>query len=138
MIRFGATSENASEMDLDRIFISRLELLIVMARAYLEGYPLGAVRKSAMIGNANYITAESVDLELLIPTRGKQPCKDGMNFDHLFYQRVKLLASMVRTIGENDALGAQQKKTLTDNLEIICNALQFTSGVKKVDFLKVA
>ena len=125
-------------MDLDHIFISRLKLLIVMTRAYLEGYPFGAVRKSALVGNAQYIAAESVDLEQLIPTRSEQPTKDGMDFDHVFYQRVKLLASMAATIGKNYPIGEHRKTAMMDNLDIICSTLGFTSGVKKVEFLKVA
>ncbi len=138
MLRFGAAPDNAREMDLDHIFISRLKLLIIMTRAYLEGYPLGAVRKAALVGNARYVAAESVDLEQLIPMRSEQPAKDGMDFDHVFYQRVKLLASMAKTIGMNYPMGEHRTKALLDNLDMICNSLGFTSGVKKVEFLKVA
>ena len=138
MLRFGAAPDNACEMDLDHIFISRLKLLIVMTRAYLEGYPFGAVRKSALVGNAQYIAAESVDLEQLIPIRREQPAKDGMDFDHVFYQRVKLLASMAKTIGMNYPVGEHRRTALRDNLDMISGALGFTSGVKKVEFLKVA
>ncbi|MBC2712118.1 MAG: hypothetical protein HGJ94_14380 [Desulfosarcina sp.] len=138
MVRFGAAPDNACEMDLDHIFISRLKLLIIMTRAYLEGYPLGAVRKAAIVGNARYIAAESVDLEQLIPLRREQPARDGMDFDHVFYQRVKLLASMAQTVGLNYPMGEHRKKALIDNLNMICGTLGFTSGVKKVEFLKVA
>ena len=138
MLRFGAAPDNACEMDLDHIFISRLKLLIVMTRAYLEGYPFGAVRKSALVGNAQYIAAESVDLEQLIPIRSEKPAKDGMDVDHVFYQRVKLLASMAKTIGMNYPVGEHRKTALRDNLDMISGTLGFTSGVKKVEFLKVA
>ena len=138
MLRFGAAPGNACEMDLDHIFISRLKLLIVMMRAYVEGYPFGAVRKAALASNARYIAAESVDLEQLIPIRSEQPAKDGMDFDHVFYQRVKLLASMAKTIGKNYPIGEHRQTALTDNLDMISNTMGFTSGVKKVEFLKVA
>jgi len=138
MLRFGAAPDNACEMDLDHIFISRLKLLIVMTRAYLEGYPFGAVRKSALVGDAQYIAAESVDLEQLIPIRREQPAKDGMDFDHVFYQRVKLLDSMAKTIGMSYPVGEHRKTALRDNLDMISGTLGFTSGVKKVEFLKVA
>ena len=127
MLRFGAAPENACEMDLDHIFISRLKLLIVMTRAYLEGYPFGTVRKSALVGNAQYIAAESVDLEQLIPIRREQPTKDGMDFDHVFYQRVKLLASMAKTIGMNPnvakAGGFQSQGVEGDAVVLYCNSL---------------
>jgi hypothetical protein len=138
MLRLGAMPEKASEMDLDHIFISRLKLLIVMARTYLRRYPLGAVRKSVLVKNADYITAESIDLEQLISIRNKQPAKDGMDFDHVFYQRVKLLASMVNAIGNDCPMGEHREAALRDNLEMISGSLKFNSGVKKVAFLKVA
>ncbi|BBO71872.1 hypothetical protein DSCA_58020 [Desulfosarcina alkanivorans] len=138
MLRFGASTGNACEMDLDHIFISRLKLLIIMTRAYLEGYPLGAVRKRTLVGNARYIGAESIDLEQLIPIRNRQSIKDGMGFDHVFYQRVKLLAAMAKTIGKAYPMGEHRQKALRENLDMICSTLEFTSGIRKVDFLKVA
>jgi hypothetical protein len=125
-------------MDLDHIFVSRLKLLIVMTRSYLEGYPMGAVRKKALVGNARYIAAESVDLEQLIPVRSERTAKDGMDFDHVFYQRVKLLAAMAKTIGKDFPMGEHRITALKDNLDMISGTLGFTSGVKKVEFLKVA
>ena len=138
MLRLGARAEDACEIDLDHIFMCRLKLLIIMTRAYLEDYPLGTVRKSAMVSNADYIAAESVDLEQLIPLRGQRSGKDKMNFDHVFFQRVKLLASMVEAIGNSSPMGEHRKSALKDNLETICGSLSFTSGIKKVEFLKVA
>lgn len=138
MLRLGAMPDKASEMDLDHIFISRLKLLIVMARTYLRRYPLGAVRKSALVKNAEYITAESIDLEQLLSIRSEQPARDGMNFDHVFYQRVKLLASMVNAIGNDCPMGEHREASLRDNLEMICDSLKFNRDVKKVAFLKVA
>ncbi len=125
-------------MDLDHIYLSRLKLLIVMTRSYLEDYPLGRVRKTAMVDNARYITAESLDLEELIPLRRQPGVDDDMGFDHVFYQRVKLLASMAKTIGQDNPMGDHRRKALADNLTTICEAMGFTSGVKRVDFLKVA
>ena len=138
MLRLGAMPDKACQMDLDHIFICRLKLLIIMTRTYLEGYPLGTQRKAALISNADYIAAESVDLEQLIPVRSKPSAKGGMNFDHVFFQRVKLLASMARAIGSDQPMGEHRRAALTDNVDLICNALKFTSGVKKVEFLKAA
>jgi hypothetical protein len=73
MLRFGAVHDHVCDMDLDHIFFSRLKLLIIMMRAYLEGYPLGAVRTSAIVDNAAYISAESIDLEQLIPPAARNP-----------------------------------------------------------------
>ena len=138
MLRLGAAPERACEMDLNNIYLSRLKLLIIMARAYLEGYPLGKTRLSTMVRNARHIAADSLDLEQLIPMSNQQAGKDGMGFDHVFYQRVKLLASMIKTIGKEYPMGEHRRQAFADNLTIICDTLEFTGGVKKVDFLKVA
>jgi hypothetical protein len=138
MLRLGAMPDKACQMDLDHIFICRLKLLIIMTRTYLEGYPLGTKRKAALISNADYIAAESVDLEQLVPVRSKQKAKGEMNFDHVFFQRVKLLASMAKAIGGDQPMGEHRRAALADNVDMICDALKFTSGVKKVQFLKAA
>ncbi len=138
MLRLGARFEDACEIDLDHIFMCRLKLLIIMTRAYLEDYPLGTVRKSAMVSNAEYIAAESVDLEQLIPLRNRRSGSQIMSFDHVFFQRVKLLASMADAIGNSAPMGEHRRTALRDNLETICSSLGFTSGIKKVAFLKVA
>jgi hypothetical protein len=61
-----------------------------------------------------------------------------MDFDQVFYQRVKRLASMATTIGKNYPLGEHRLTSLKDNLDMISSTLGFTSGVRKVEFLKVA
>jgi hypothetical protein len=60
-------------MDLDDIFNARLRLLIIMAKAYLEGCSLGKQRCRAMLENARHIESESIDLGGLIA---------GFAYDH--------------------------------------------------------
>ena len=49
-------------MSVHDIFLSRLKLLIIMAKAYLKNYPIGRYRKSAIINNARHIFYHSLQL----------------------------------------------------------------------------
>ena len=62
MIKLGPTSEEMRAMSGDDIFISRLKLLIIMAKAYLKNYPIGNYRKSAIIENAHHVFYHSLQL----------------------------------------------------------------------------
>ena len=66
MLRLGSSHALTREMDLDDIFLARLKLLIVMGRAFLNGYPLGEHRRQAMLENARHIETESIDLGGLV------------------------------------------------------------------------
>lgn len=139
MLLLGADPENSREINLDDIFLSRLTLLIVMMKAHIEGYPIGNVRKKAILENARHVESECIDLGRLVPGLTAGPDKnDSMDFDHVFYQRVKLLAAMSIAIVEDEKVESHRKKSLTENLQIICEALTFHGEIKDADFLKVA
>ena len=62
MIKLGPPLEEMRAMSIDDIFLSRLKLLIIMAKAYLKGYPIGKYRKSAIIENAHHVFYHSLQL----------------------------------------------------------------------------
>lgn len=138
MLRLGTDEPKTREMDLDDIFLSRLKLLIIMGKSYLDGLPLGEQRRQAMLSNADHIELESVDLGCLVTKAPFEPSSVGtMDFDHLFYQRVKLLSVMIKTIAKGFPMGEHRKIALQENLDVICQALTFNSKTD-MDFLKVA
>ena len=59
MLRLGPPPSETREMDLDDIFFSRLKLMIIMAKAYLAGYPMGEHRSRAMLENAQHIEIDA-------------------------------------------------------------------------------
>ena len=109
-----------------------------MGKSYLDGLPLGELRRQAMLENANHIESESIDLGELT---GENPVEDlmkgVMDFDHVFYQRVKLLAVMIKAIARGFPMGDHRKAALKDNLDMICETLTFNSHTDMA-FLKVA
>lgn len=109
-----------------------------MGKSYIEGLPLGECRRQAMLDNANHIESESMDLGRVVSETPHPDASVGtMNFDHLFFQRVKLLAVMVKAIANGFPMGEHRKTALKDNLDIVCKALTF-SGRADMTFLKVA
>ena len=128
------------------IFISRLKLLIIMTKAYLNGCPHGKYRKQAISENANQVFYHSLQL-LSEYTAQKDHGLDTQTHtvfqietpeENIFYQRVQLVAVIAKTMVRNHPINNFRKKALTDNLNKICEALFFTFKIDEMNFLKVA
>ncbi len=146
MIKLGPASVEMRAMSGDDIFSSRLKLLIIMAKAYLRDCPLGNYRKKAIIENANHVFYHSLHLvseSSILKDNGFEPqadivSKGKTSEEHLFHQRVQLLAVMAKALAEDRLRGHFRKKALTDNLNKICETLIFKFQIRDVNFLKVA
>lgn len=146
MIKLGQASVEMRAMSGDDIFSSRLKLLIIMAKAYLKDCPLGNYRKKAIIENANHVFYHSLHLvseSSILKDNCFEPQADIVfkgktSEEHLFHQRVQLLAVMAKALAEDRLRGHFRKKALTDNLNKICETLIFKFQIQEVNFLKVA
>ena len=139
MLRLGSPPTESREMDLDDIFFARLKLMIIMAKAYLNGYPMGDYRRRAMLENARHVEAESIDIGGLVDRIPHQSQSDANGvYDHLFYQRVKLLAVMVKAAAKGFPMGDHRKVAMEENIDIICQTLMFSSRAEDIAFIKVA
>ena len=146
MIKLGPTSGEMRAMSDDDIFLSRLKLLIIMARAYLKDWPIGKYRKSAIIENAHHVFYHSLKLvsdavfvrnhELKTPS--DITSEGEIKEEYVFHQRVQLLSVMAKALAEDRLTGKFRKKALQENLDRICEILTFNFQVKDMDFLKVA
>jgi hypothetical protein len=146
MIKLGATSGEMREMSDDDIFLSRLKLLIIMAKAYLKDCPIGKYRKSAIIENAHHVFYHSLklvsetafiknhDLKKQSGTTSEVETEE----EYVFHQRVQLLSVMAKALAQDRLTGNFRKKALQDNLDRICETLIFNFHIKDVEFLKVA
>ena len=138
MLRLGSEATSTREMDLDDIFLSRLNLLIIMGKSFLDGYPLGEHRRKAMLENARHIESESIDLGGLVTEQPQpNPVWGSMEFDHVFFQRAKLLAVMIKAVGKGFPMGEHRKQAMRENIDIICDTILFNSHID-MNFLKVA
>jgi len=146
MMKLGPTSGETKAMSVNDIFLSRLKLLIIMAKAYLKNYPIGKYRKSAIIENAHHVFYHSLQLinETDFFENHESESQSGINSEieieeeYVFHQKVQLLAVMVKAVAENRLTGDSRKKALQDNLDRICDTLIFKFHIKDLDFFKVA
>ena len=139
MLRLGSEPDVMREMELDDIFLSRLQLLIIMSKSYLLGYPLGNHRVKSIVENAVYVKTDAVGLaEDLDFFDSDQGVDGGLEFDRIFYQRVKLLAVMAEAFAKGHSLEAHKKEALEKNLQSICSAITFNQQISDIQFLKVA
>jgi len=139
MLQLGSSPLNAREFVNEDIFISRLKLLIIMSSAYLSKYPLGDIRKNAILRNANQIAREIVDWQGQGHNfRSEYEVRGDLDFDHVFFQRVKLLAVMAKAFAEDHPMGYHRLKALEDNLNHICEVITFNRQLSGNEFFKVA
>jgi len=146
MIKLGPTPGEMRTMSIDDIFLSRLKLLIIMAKAYLKNYPIGNYRKSAIIENAHHVFYHSLQCfsGTNFSEKNESEHRLGITFDmdiedeREFHQRIRLLAVMVKALAEGRLKGDFRKKELQENLDGICNTLLLSFHIKDFEFFKVA
>ena len=137
MMKLGPTSEQMRAMTLDDIFLSRLKLLIIMAKAYLKNFPIGTYRKLAIIENAHSVFYHFLQL-MDSGIQSSIPSEIETEEEQEFRRRVQLLAVMAKELAEDRLTGDIRKKALKNNLDRICEMLIFNFNVTDVEFLKVA
>lgn len=146
MLRVGPSSGEIRNMSDEDIFSSRLKLLIIMAKAYLTGCPIGKYRKQAIIENSRYVFYHSLQLVNKMASFKEQDLKVRSSFaftgdmhdKHIFYQRIQLLSVMAKSLAEGRLKGYFREKALKENMDRICETFIFNFNVKDVKFLKVA
>jgi len=137
MKKFGPTSEDMRAKCFNDMFLSRLKLLIIMAKAYLKNYPIGKYRKTAIIENVHHVFYHSLKL-------ASSETQSGITFEvkakeeQDFHKKVQLLAVMAKAIAEDRLTGDLKIKALQDNLNRLCEILLFSVHDKDMKFLKVA
>ena len=144
MIRYGAVANKMRSMNSDELLISRLKLLLIMAKANIKGYPMGNRRKAAIIENARIVFNETLYrstalLSSPFSESNHQELPDGVTQpDYLFLQRTQLLAVMMSAFASGRSQGRFRKKAMAENVDHICTYLsdRFQFGIVK--FLKVA
>lgn len=139
MLRLGTKPEYMREMELDDIFLSRLQLLVIMAKAYLNQYPLGEFRQRSILENAALVQIDADGLaEEASEWETDKPDSGSMVFEPVFYQRIKLLTVMAEAFAKGHVLEDHKREALEHNLESICEAITFKKKLSEMQFLKVA
>jgi hypothetical protein len=140
MIESGKTPLESGTKQSQDICLGRLKLMIVMAKACLLGFPLGEHRRRAMVENARQLEKNWRPCG----QAGDESCRpistNSDPFDeHIFDQRVKLLAVMVRAIAQGYPIGEHRRIALINTVDVISKRLMLESDAEKLPlFLKVA
>jgi hypothetical protein len=121
-------------------FFLRLQLLIIMAKGYLNGYPLGERRKAAVNENARLVFYQALDNSNRFDEaiHADKEGRSSDRFTHLFYQRIQLLAVMARSIATGHRLEGYRRQALEENIGHICGCLAEQLHLSDMPFLKVA
>ena len=139
MIKLGSTAIKSSLPGRKNIFFSRLKLLIIMAKAFLENYPMGEYRMRSIIRNANEVARDCVDWNGYFHNfRASTESGRMLALDHIFFQRVKLLAIMTKSFAENNPMGQHRRMAVRNNVDYLCETLGYKPSNKEIEFLKVA
>jgi len=139
MKRLGAARQGMKEIQHQDVFFSRLRLLIIMTKAFTGNYPLGEHRIAAIARNADFIARDCVDWNGYYNNFRSTPESEKLlEVDHIFYQRVKLLAIMAKSFSEGNPIGQHRRMAIQNNVDYICEALQFVPEEENLKLLKVA
>ena len=75
---------------------------------------------------------------MFIQIRPISGLKEGLEFDHILYQRISLLAIMAKSVVLGNPMGRYREKVIRDNIRYIVDTLQFNPQEEFTEFLKVA
>lgn len=110
-----------------------------MAKALLEDYPLGEHRCRAMLENAEHIETDAAQMGVPVDAEPyhTEP-SENTPYDHIFFQRVKLLAVMLKAVAKGFPIEERRRTAMQENLDMICQTLMFNGKIEDMSFFKVA
>ena len=139
MKRLGSNVKSMREINHDDTFLGRVKLLIIMLKAFLGDYSLQGISLKAITRNADEVHKVCEDWnQYIIQVRSVSGLKEGIEFDHIFYQRVSLLAIMAKSFVAGNPMGYHRKNVIRVNINYISEALQFNPEEEYTKLLKVA
>jgi len=95
-----------------------------MARAYLQEASLGKTSIRSIIRNTGHISHLLMDWNAHLSKFQVNPqTQKNIDIDHIFYQRIKLLAIMVKSIAQGNPLGTRRRAALQNNINYISEIL---------------
>jgi hypothetical protein len=97
-----------------------------MAKAYLQDTSLGNYSLRSIIRNAGQVSYFLSDWHrYLNHLESNKNSPLNVKTDHIFYQRIKLLAVMVKSMAQGNPLGVHRKSALKSNVEYISEILPY-------------
>ena len=138
MERFGSNDNDMRKINHDDTFLGRVKLLVIMLKAFLGDFPLQGIKLKAIAKNDVEVAKICEDWnQYYIQVRSTSGLKEGIELDHILYQRISLLSVMAKSIVLGNPIGYSRKKVIRDNISYIVDALQFNPQ-EITSFQKVA
>lgn len=133
MLRLGSNLFQMRTVCDDDILISRLKLLVIMAKAYLQEVSLGNNSLKSIIRNAGHVSKLMSEWHThLKHIEINKDSDKNIDVDHIFYQRIKLLSIMVRSIAQGNPLGNRRRTALKNNIDYIAEILPHLQPAHRV------
>jgi len=115
-------------------FFTNLKLLIIMSKAFLNGYPLEEQRLKEIIRTAEDVAKDCVDWKGKGTNfRSKAESKGSIQLDHIFFERVRLLAYMSKSFAQGNPVGDHRRMALNKNIDDLCDMLQYVPAQEYKD-----
>ena len=126
MIRLISDRKDFKEKEYLDNFFTRLKMLIIMSKAFLKGYQLESNRLNEITADAEQIIKDCVEWQGRVQNfRSMAESDDKFIFNHIFFQRVKLLATMAKSFSQGNPMGHYRKMALENNILDLCEMLKF-------------
>jgi hypothetical protein len=107
-------------------FFTKLKLLIIMSKAFLNGYPLDEQRLNEIMRTAEAVAKDCVDWAgQRINFRSIADTKKSMQLDHIFFERARLLATIAKSFAKGNPVGEHRRMVLRRNIDELCRMLQY-------------
>ena len=107
-------------------FFTNLKLLIIMSKAFLNGYPLEEQRLNKIIQTAEEVAKDCVDWKgQRTNFRSISDTKKSIQLDHIFFERARLLATMSKSFAQGNPVGEHRRMALNKNIDDLCNMLRY-------------
>ena len=136
MIRLISDSREFKEKEYLHNFFTQIKMLIIMSKAFLGGYTLEPNRLAEITSAAEHVIKGCVEWKGLVQNfRAMAASENTFTFDHIFYQRVKLLATMAKSFAEGNPMGHYRKMALENNIKDLCEMMKYVP--QKSDYEKV-
>ena len=139
MDRFRSSRLSGNNMSDDDIFVARLQLLIIMSKAFLKGFTIGEYQKKAIVENAQALFYCS----LFMDHKEDKPEADLSKKDNreiqegsLFHNKIRLLSVAAMAFAEGRLLGEHKKKELRENIDYISKKITFENQINNIKLLK--
>jgi len=126
MIKLIADRPDINRDTVYNTFFSKLKLLIIMSKSFLNGYPIEKHRHEEIIKTAEEVVKDCVDWKGQGDNfRSMAASKRSIELDHIFFERVRLLAFMAKSFAQGNPVGDHRRMALNKNIDDLCGMLQY-------------